>query len=88
MPIDSGSSLLNMTDFNMTGSGYIEEVTTTMGSVLMENATEPVPMIPRGFHICNQPNIFLWSLILALGTFGIALALRKLRNGKFLGKQV
>ena len=58
MPIDSGSSLLNMTDFNMTGSGYIEEVTTTMGSVLMENATEPVPMIPVSYTHLTLPTIY------------------------------
>lgn len=48
----------------------------------------PGPQLPRGFLICNQPNTFLWSVILAFATFAIALFLRKLRKGKFLGKQV
>ena len=59
-----------------------------MDNVAAENVTDAPPMLPRGFLICNQPNTFLWSLILAFGTFAIALALRKLRRGKFLGKLV
>ena len=52
------------------------------------NVSAPGPQLPRGFLICNQPNTFLWSVILAFATFAIALFLRKLRKGKFLGKQV
>ena len=44
--------------------------------------------LPVGFRICNQPNTGLWSTILALSTFVIAVFLRKLRQGKFLGKTV
>ena len=44
--------------------------------------------LPRGFRICNQPNTALWSTILCLGTFFIAVLLRKFRQGKFLGKKV
>jgi hypothetical protein len=64
----------------------VMDVTTEM----LTNFTIPVPgpQLPRGFLICNQPNTFLWSVILAFGTFAIALFLRKLRKGKFLGKQV
>lgn len=82
MSLDNGYN--NYTD-NDTGSGMME---TTVTSLVMENATEAPPSLPRGFLICNQPNTFLWSFILAFGTFAIALGLRKLRKGKFLGKQV
>lgn len=74
---------------NESGSGLMNNIaTTTASSLIMENVTEAPPMLPRGFLICNQPNTFLWSLILAFGTFAIALGLRKLRRGKFLGKLV
>lgn len=73
---------------NDSGSGMMGDMTTTVSSILMENATEAPPSLPRGFLICNQPNTFLWSLILAFSTFAVALGLRKLRKGKFLGKQV
>ncbi len=46
------------------------------------------PRLPSGLRICNQPNTALWSTILCLGTFVIAVLLRKLRQGKFLGKKV
>lgn len=58
---------------------------TIMGGMML-NSTET--MLPRGFRICNQPNTALWSTTLALCTFLIAVLLRKLRQGKFLGKAV
>ena len=67
--------------------GDVGVVTTEMFTDI-GNITTPSPSLPRGFLICNQPNTFLWSVILAFGTFAIALFLRKLRKGKFLGKQV
>lgn len=74
-------SVMNTTDLmNIT-----TEIITTED---LTNITVPGPQLPRGFLICNQPNTFLWSVILAFGTFAIALFLRKLRKGKFLGKQV
>lgn len=58
---------------------------TVMGEMML-NTTEV--MLPRGFRICDQPNTALWSTTLALCTFLIAVLLRKLRQGKFLGKRV
>lgn len=74
-------SVINTTD-------SMDMVTTETFTTDLTNVTIPVPQLPRGFLICNQPNTFLWSVILAFGTFAIALFLRKLRKGKFLGKQV
>lgn len=77
-------SLMNTTDFmNIT-----TEINTTEDPTNATLMPGPGPQLPRGFLICNQPNTFLWSVILAFGTFAIALFLRKLRKGKFLGKQV
>ena len=53
-----------------------------------EDGNVTAPSLPRGFRICNQPNTALWSTILCLGTFFIAVLLRKFRQGKFLGKKV
>ena len=71
---------------NMTGDDMLEGG--TMLTNLSDDMMIPAPALPRGFLICNQPNTFLWSFILAFGTFAIALFFRKLRKGKFLGKQV
>ena len=72
---------------NVTGDVMFDNTT---GNPMMENMmlnnTEAV--LPRGFRICNQPNTALWSTTLALCTFLIAVLLRKLRQGKFLGKTV
>ena len=77
-------SLMNTTDLmNIT-----TEMITTEDPTNATLMPGPGPQLPRGFLICNQPNTFLWSVILAFGTFAIALFLRKLRKGKFLGKQV
>lgn len=77
----------HMTD-HVTGSGQGMVMTTvTMmmnGSMEYHNAT---PSLPRGFRICNQPNTALWSVILAVATFAIAVGLRKLRYKNFLGKK-
>ena len=54
-----------------------------MQEMVVVNAT-----VPQGFNICNQPNIALWSTILCLCTFAIAVILRKLRQSRFLGKEV
>ena len=56
----------------------------------MMNATDETESLrlPSGFRICNQPNTALFSTILCLGTFIIAVLMRKLRQGKFLGKSV
>ena len=75
-------TVVNVTDM----MGNTTEMMTTTED--LANITMPSPQLPRGFLICNQPNTFLWSVILAFGTFAIALFLRKLRKGKFLGKQV
>lgn len=68
----------NDTDY---GSGYDE-------MMYGDNVSMMEPQIPRGFRVCNQPNTALWSLILCLGTFVIAVTLRKLRHSKFFGKKV
>lgn len=68
----------------MEGNGMIGMMTTTMSDMM----NETVPTLPRGFRVCNQPNTFLWSVILALATFFIAFLLRKLRYKNFLGKKV
>ena len=44
--------------------------------------------LPRGFLVCNQVNTSLWSTLLCICTFLIAVLLRKLRQSRFLGKQV
>ena len=54
-------------------------------SMEMEDA---MPTLPRAFRVCNQPNTFLWSVMLAFLTFLVALLLRKLRYKNFLGKRV
>lgn len=59
---------------------------TGVGSGMEENDTAAV--LPTGFFICNQPNTALWCLLLCFGTFFIAVLLRKLRQSRFLGKQV
>lgn len=72
--------LMNMT--NMTyddmGSGMIHFLE-------MDNGTEP--RLPTGFVVCNQVNTALWSMLLCVGTFCIAVILRKFRQSRFLGKQ-
>jgi len=72
-PLNMNYSNTSLYEMNNSNSGY-------------ENAMEPT--LPRGFRICNQPNTALWSLILAITTFAIALFLRKLRYKKNLGKKV
>ncbi len=44
--------------------------------------------LPRGFLVCNQVNTALWSTLLCMCTFLIAVLLRKFRQSRFLGKQV
>ena len=79
-----GNMIFNMA--NVTGDVMFDTTGIPMMENMMENNTEP--MLPRGFRVCNQPNTALWSTTLALGTFIIAVLLRKLRQGKFLGKTV
>ncbi len=55
---------------------------------LMMNGSEVEPILPHSFRICNQPNTALWSTILCVFTFFIAVFLRKLRHSKLFGKQV
>ena len=76
------SSWLDSMGFNDTMFSTTDSPT-VMGDMML-NTTE----LPRGFRICNQPNTALWSTTLALCTFLIAVLLRKLRQGKFLGKRV
>ena len=59
-----------------------------MTTMMMHETNETTPTLPRGFRVCNQPNTGLFSLILAVCTFIIALMLRKLRYKNFLGKKV
>ena len=56
--------------------------------MVIMGVNETAPSLPRGFRICNQPNTGLFSLLLAITTFLIALMLRKLRYHNFLGKKV
>ena len=79
-----GNMIFNMA--NVTGDVMFDTTGIPMMENMMENDTEA--MLPRGFRVCNQPNTALWSTTLALGTFIIAVLLRKLRQGKFLGKTV
>ena len=44
--------------------------------------------LPRGFRICDQPNTAIFSTVICVATFGIAVALRHFRNKKFFGKKV
>ena len=71
---------------NMTNETYFS-TTELMYDDMPENDTV-IPRIPTGFRICNQPNTAFWSLLLCLGTFVIAVTLRKLRHSKFFGKKV
>ncbi len=64
------------------------EMTNGTNETVMDAMMTSSPRLPSGFRICNQPNTALWSTILCLGTFVIAVLLRKFRQGKFLGKRV
>ena len=70
--------MTNITNDDM-GSGMIHVLE-------MDNGTEP--RLPTGFVVCNQVNTALWSMLLCVGTFCIAVILRKFRQSRFLGKQV
>lgn len=94
IPLDDGhhgdDNLSNSSMDHMTGSGMtVTTMMSMLGNDSMVMDTHNVtPSFPRGFRICNQPNTALWSLILALTTFTVALLLRKLRYKNFLGKKV
>ncbi len=78
MPLYNDNYTLNST-FNQTDDYTVS---------LMMNGSEVAPKLPRNFRICNQPNTALWSTILCVFTFFIALFMRKLRHSKLFGKQV
>ena len=85
VPIENHSNSTSQTNYSEHPTASM-----TMMDLHMNDSSmyEELAMLPTGFRICNQPNTGLWSLILCVFTFFIALFLRKLRQGKFLGKQV
>lgn len=86
---ENHSNYSSSSNYSEEDMSYYDTMTSMMSLHMNESGMEDeVNMLPSGFRVCNQPNTGLWSLILCVFTFFIALFLRKLRQGKFLGKQV